>query len=261
MNIYLQILMTLLMLSILILLHEFGHYIAAKKCGVYVIEFAIGMGPRLFSKKGKETRFSVRALPIGGFCRMYGEADGTDANEDDDLPEIEPSRSFQNISGGRRFLILIAGVTMNFLFALVLIFIVYLAKGASLGKALLYTPQTAFDYGTVIFQSLGQLISGQLGLNDFAGPVGMVSMVGDTIVNYGFVVFLLFMAYISVNLGVINLLPFPALDGGQALLVIIEGITRKKIDSRIVGWINFAGLALLMGLMLVITANDVLKLI
>lgn len=258
MNAILWIFVTLLMLSILVVLHEFGHYIVAKKSGVYVIEFAVGMGPLLFSRQGKETRFSLRALPIGGFCRMYGEAEIT---AEDDLPKIDASRSFQNVGQGKRFLILVAGPAMNILFAFLLIFIVYLANGTDIGHALINTPQTAFAYATSILETFGMLAKGQLGINDFAGPVGMVSMVGDTLSNYGFVMFLLFMSYISVNLGVVNLLPLPALDGGQALIVIIECIIGRKIDTRIVGYINFAGLVLLMGLMFVITTNDVFRLL
>ena len=75
MNIALMIILTLVMLTVLVVVHEFGHFIAARRAGVYVLEFSIGMGPLLFSHKGKETVFSVRALPIGGFCQMWGEDD------------------------------------------------------------------------------------------------------------------------------------------------------------------------------------------
>ncbi|MGL6294277.1 site-2 protease family protein, partial [Eubacterium aggregans] len=130
-NTVLMVILTLLILSILVVVHEGGHYIVAKKTGVYVTEFAIGMGPVLFSRQGKETRFSIRALPIGGFCRMYGE------NEDEE-EEVEPeplhievdeSRSFQNKSKGQRLAILVAGAAMNIIFAYLCLVVVFLLKG------------------------------------------------------------------------------------------------------------------------------------
>ncbi len=95
----LMILLTLFILSILVVIHEWGHYIVAKKTGVYVLEFAMGMGPKLFSHQGKETLFTIRALPIGGFCRMYGETveeETEDSEEDKQALDIDESRSFRN---------------------------------------------------------------------------------------------------------------------------------------------------------------------
>ncbi|MEG2419267.1 MAG: site-2 protease family protein, partial [Eubacterium sp.] len=111
-NTVLMVILTLLILSILVVVHEWGHYIVAKKTGVYVIEFAIGMGPVLFSRQGKETRFSIRAFPIGGFCRLYGENDNDDDAETEPEPlpiSVDESRSFQNKTKGQRLAILVAG--------------------------------------------------------------------------------------------------------------------------------------------------------
>lgn len=259
-NTVLMVILTLLILSILVVVHEWGHYIVAKKTGVYVIEFAIGMGPVLFSRQGKETRFSIRALPIGGFCRMYGEnEDEEEEVEPDPLPiEVDESQSFQNKSKGQRLAILVAGAAMNIIFAYLCLVVVFLLKGTGLGPSLLNGVQATVSFGGTIFQSLGMLVTGQLGLNDFAGPIGMVGMV-SSFYQYGFAALLTFTALISVNLGVINLLPLPALDGGQALILIIEKITGKELDPKKAATINYIGFMALMGLALVIAVNDVLR--
>ncbi|MDE6107792.1 MAG: site-2 protease family protein [Oscillospiraceae bacterium] len=115
----LYILVAVLMFGILIALHEFGHFAAAKLCGVKVNEFAIGMGPRLFHKKGKETEYTIRALPIGGFCAMEGEEEG----------ESQDPRAFPNRPWWQRLMILLAGVFMNFLTGLIIILCMFSTAG------------------------------------------------------------------------------------------------------------------------------------
>lgn len=259
MNNLVTVLITLLMLSALVVMHEFGHYFAAKKCDVCVLEFSIGMGQKIFARQGKETLFCIRALPIGGYCRMYGEDDGqtTDLKS---LPETAvPERSFQQKSKVQRFLILAAGPMMNLIFGMIGIFTVYLLKGATLTQALRYTPYTAWSYATLIIKGFGLLLSGQAGISQFSGPIGMVGMVKETVAQ-GFVMFLVFLSYISVNLGVLNLMPFPALDGGQILLLIVEKIIGKPVSEKIVSRINLIGFALLMGFAFVVAVNDIFKL-
>lgn len=261
----LMALLTLLILSILVVVHEWGHFIAARKIGVFVEEFAIGMGPALFKHQGKETLFSIRALPLGGYCKMRGEV--YDEEDDDATETIEKKEwdsddpgSFANRTKGERLIILIAGAMMNIIFAYVLIVIILCANGsnplAALGNGFIVLGKFAI----AIYQSLYMLISGQLGLNDIAGPIGMVGMVQEYY-SYGLITLMSFTALISVNLGVFNLLPIPALDGGQIFILLIEKIIGRDIDPKKAGIINFIGFAALMTFALVIAVNDVMRMV
>jgi regulator of sigma E protease len=260
MNIALMIILTLAMLTVLVVVHEFGHFIAARKAGVYVLEFSIGMGPLLYSHRGKETVFAVRALPIGGFCQMWGEddADGELA-EAYDLPEDLPSsRSYLNVSKRRKLLILLAGPLMNMALALVILWAVYLFNGHGFLNSIVSGTKLCVSFSGAIYQSLHQLIVGKASLNDFAGPVGMVGMVGQ-FARYGVLSFLLFCSLISVNLGIINLLPFPALDGGQILVTLAEMLVRRDLSPKAAMILNGIGFACLMVFSVVIAVNDVLR--
>ncbi|WKY47009.1 site-2 protease family protein [Eubacteriaceae bacterium ES3] len=257
------ILVTLIILSVLVVSHEFGHFIAARKTGVFVEEFAIGMGPKLFSRQGKETLFSIRLFPIGGFCKMRGEEpeldeDGNYLPEDPEKPVDE--KSFEAKTNAQKLLILVAGSAMNIIFAWVCLLVLAILVGNTNPLDIL---QLAFintaRFAGIIFQSFAMLLSGQAGLNDVAGPIGMVSMV-DTFINTGFVSLLAFTALISVNLGVINMMPLPALDGGRVFIILIEMITRRKFSPEVEGRINFVGFVFLMGLALVIAFNDIMRL-
>ncbi|MEG1184487.1 MAG: site-2 protease family protein [Eubacterium sp.] len=260
----LMILLTLLILSILVVVHEWGHYIAAKKLGVFVEEFSIGMGPLVFSKQGKETQFSIRAFPLGGFCKMRGEgdADVEDENQEKEKQVIDPDdpRSFSNKSKSQRFIILVAGATMNIIFAYVCLVIIFLMKGTSLWGAISNAFLTTGNFAGTIYQSLYMLITGKVGMNDIAGPIGMVTMV-QSFFQYGFIALMSFTALISVNLGVINLLPLPALDGGQIFIIIIEKIVGRDLDPKKANMINYIGFMALMLLAVVIAVNDVMRLI
>jgi regulator of sigma E protease len=264
----LMVVITLLILSVLVVVHEWGHYITARKNGVYVMEFAIGMGPKIYSRQGKQTLFSIRAFPIGGFCRLYGETE-EDSEENDDsgarkedtpeLPEwVDESWNFKNKTKGQRFVILIAGAMMNVIFAILCLIVVFLLRGQPFGTAVVRGFTTTWTFAGMIFSSLGMLFGGQLSLNDFAGPIGMVTMVSD-FYQYGFAALLSFTALISVNLGIINLLPLPALDGGQALILIIEKIVGKDLNPKKADMINTIGFVALMVLAIVIAINDVLR--
>lgn len=260
MNIALMIILTLVMLTVLVVVHEFGHFIAARRAGVYVLEFSIGMGPLLFSHKGKETVFSVRALPIGGFCQMWGEddADGELAEEYGVPADLPPERSFLNISKVKKLLILFAGPAMNLILAFLILFAIYLAGGQGFFASIVSGFKLCVSFSGTIYQSLHQLIVGKLSLNDFAGPVGMVGMVGN-FASHGVLSFLLFCALISVNLGIINLLPFPALDGGQILVTIAEMIVRRDLSPKAAMILNGVGFACLMVFSVVVAVNDVLR--
>lgn len=349
------ILIAVLMFGMLIAVHEFGHFIAAKTLGVKVNEFAIGMGPRILHKQKGETEYTLRLFPIGGFCAMEGE--GEDSSD---------PRAFNNKSTWRRFIILVAGAFMNFVVGVLLFLIIYagaayiatpvvaafkegypirqqqellpgdrilsvdghniylqsdvnvffnrsgatmdlvveragakvvlddvalpyveepledgttakvwgisfVTKEATLLDKLQVTWYNAIDTVRLVWVSLGDLVSGAVGLRDMSGVFGIVSMFGDVgeagakdAGMIGAVLNILnFTAFIAVNLAVMNLLPIPALDGGQILFLAIDKVyhlfTKKNINQKYLGYINAAGFMLLIGLMIVVALSDVLK--
>ncbi|MGV8906826.1 MAG: M50 family metallopeptidase [Acetobacterium sp.] len=262
MNIY-TIIITLLILCVLVVVHELGHFLAAKKTGVFVEEFAIGMGPKLYGRQGKETLFTIRAFPVGGFCKMRGEEpqqdeDGKIIPRDPDY--VPDERSYEAKNRGQKLLILVAGSGMNIIFAWVCLFIVSLLMGnlnffQAMGNAFLNT----WRFAGLIFQSFGMLFTGQVGLDNLAGPIGMVSMVGS-FMDQGVVIVMAFTAMLSVNLGIINMFPLPALDGGRVFVVLIELISRRKFSPELENKINYFGFMALIILALIIAVNDVMRL-
>lgn len=335
--------------GLLVFIHELGHFVTAKLSGIRVNEFAIGMGPTLFHFGKKETRYSLRLFPIGGFCAMEGE----DEHSDD-------KRAFNNKPIWKRILVVIMGAVMNILLGIILMMIILgqqpafntttIAKfepSSALQSAGIKTGDTFYsldgyriytdrdlqfalltanpdsvniqmvrgnqkitfpnvklnstsnngkkivsldfrvmpmskNIGTLIgksaqdtvsivrlvWYSLGGLITGKFGFNDLAGPVGTASVITQAAaqglkINFmaAFNNILFVMMILTVNLGVVNLLPLPALDGGRLVFLIVEGIRRKPINPKYEGWVNAAGFALLMALMLIVTFSDVLRLI
>ncbi|WP_418489234.1 RIP metalloprotease RseP [Frisingicoccus sp.] len=342
----LGIIVALIVFSIIILFHEFGHFLLAKKNGVGVTEFALGMGPILFSFKRGETVYALKALPLGGSCSMVGE----DTDETGD-------NSFNSKGVWQRFSVIAAGPVFNFIlafvFAVILVSIVgfdtpvvykveeggpaweagirdgdviqsvngkkvHMYKefrievlmnsggapmemvlsrnGSTYGTTV--TPELGSDgtykiqiYGgqyertgvldtlkysvfevrywiTTTVRSLGMLITGQVSANDLSGPVGIVDMIDDTYQearSYGWLDVLLNMMNIcillSANLGVVNLLPIPALDGGRLVFLIVEAVRGKPVPPEKEGWVHTIGFALLMVLMVFILYNDIHKLL
>lgn len=322
--------------GLLISSHEFGHFIIAKLSGVTVLEFAIGMGPKLFSFTKGETKYTLRLLPIGGYNKMLGEQEKSD----------DP-KAFSNKSPWKRLGIILAGAGMNFAIAVVLFFLVsynvglmkpiismveknYPAEQAGLkindrivgingtsvtswnaftdyvgshqgknfvlsvkrdGKVIECPIAPIYDKkekrymigiaGTIVkgdiaesFKNgvlntgssikemvgfLGNIFKGQVKSSDVGGPVKIVQLSGE-VARTSFWNLLAFTGFLSINLGVMNLIPFPALDGGWVILLLYEGITRKKIDENKIGLVNFVGFALLMSLVIVITFHDVIGL-
>ena len=350
------IIIAIIIFGLLIASHELGHFIVAKLCGVKVLEFAIGMGPTLLKKQGKETLYSWRLLPLGGFCAMEGE------DEDTGDP-----RAFTKQSAWKRILILVAGAAMNFITGLLLILIVFstavgfntptitgfmdgcpyvgeygfmegdtiysidghrtyfsgnvttylsraedeyvdivLKRGEDkvrlddyrlvpsievtdengntsmkygfyfgvkehgFGAQLKYSWYCAMDFVRMVWMSLGDLLSGVVGVKEMSGVVGIVAMINDVgqsapTVTDALLDIAYLAAFIAVNRAVMNLLPIPALDGGRILFLIltwiIEHITRRKLDPKYEGYVHAAGLVLLIGLMVFVMFNDVVKLI
>ena len=333
----------LLFLS-LILIHEFGHFIAAKSLGIRVNEFAVGFGLKLFSFKKGETLYRFNLIPLGGYCAMEGE----DEKSDD-------KRAFCNKAPWRRFVVVAMGAIFNILFGIILVGITLipqdrfattqvagfyenasseqsgLKKGDTIvavngrriysemdlgyaftnvkngklditvkrdGKKkelkdvkfatqseqgidyisvdfyvapqkktfltfLSKTAKTSVSYCTIIERSLVDLVTGKYGKSTWkamSGPVGLTAAIGN-IAKQRLFDLIPIMALITMNLGLFNLLPLPALDGGRLLFILVEMLTRKKVPEKYEALIHGIGFALLLGLMILITAKDVLGLI
>lgn len=412
------ILIAVLFFGVIILIHEFGHFIFAKLFGVKVNEFAIGMGPTIFKKQGKETKYALRLFPIGGFVSMEGEEE-----------ESEDGRAFCNQKTWKRMIIIAAGATFNLILGIIICFClvgseelvgtnqilqfyetavsnqqgglkegdkiisidgkkvfsdydisflmqrnstgVYsftierdgeklelpqvhfgrrtggnfsysedctiselsakikgfglkdgdrilsvngekVTKGQELiaaigkdedytydftverqGETLTFTDVrmaviTVFDFvilgqeknignvtknafgyalsmGRMVYLSLFDLISGQYGMNDLAGPIGTISVITDiaeeSIATVDWSGLFMIMAMITINIGLFNLLPVPALDGGHLFFMVFELVFRKKIPQKYESYIHAAGLVILLGFMAIISASDIWKLI
>ncbi len=331
--------LVILLFVLLIFPHELGHFVAAKACGVQVNEFAFGMGPKILKKQRGETLYSIRLVPIGGFCAMEGE----DTEESEDNP-----RAFNNKKWWQKIIILVAGASMNILIAMIALTILAgvggmptngieqvtengpaFSAGIMAGdkitkingseinswadvtnafsdnideKAILsitverggetktfeVTPQKGDDGRYIIgihskvshniFKAAGTGITGTFKLfgamftairqmfasgdvlNQVSGPVGVVKIVDDS-VQYGFLFYTYIVALISVNLALFNLLPLPALDGGRIIFVIIRKITGRAISDKIEARVHAIGMMLLILLAVIVTGNDILRLI
>ncbi len=353
-----SILIFILVLSILVLSHEFGHFIVARRSGIKVEEFGFGLPPRIWGKKVGDTIYSINALPFGGFVRLHGE------QEEDSKTDTE--RSFLHKSKKVRSLVVIAGVVMNFVLAILAFAIVYSFSGIprdtgkvkvvdvaadspaqeagivagdtitkvngetaassdtfialtakSAGKTVIYEVQREVEgqtqfmeisliprqnppegqgpvgvtistmelfyppvylrpfygiyygfkdgifWGKTILTGLGGLVSGIFkgeALQGVSGPIGIYAI--TTQASRGGVIALInFIGILSVNLAILNIIPFPALDGGRLLFIGIEAVTRKKISTKVEALVNNIGFLLLMALLLIVTVGDAGRLI
>jgi len=233
----------IVILGFLVLIHETGHFLVARFFHVKVNEFAIGFGPKIWKKETQTTCYTIRAVPLGGFVNMEGEA--------------EPSKkegSFSQLSIPKRFAIVAAGAIVNILFGLLLSLIVFWISSGSFIIAL----ETVGKLITITAEGIRDLIvSAPTAAEQFVGPVGISSIISST---QGILDFLYVMAVISVSLGVTNLLPIPALDGGKLLLLIIEAIRRKPLKEKTELTIQAVGLLFLLALAAYVTFNDITKL-
>jgi len=252
------IIIFIISLAVLILVHEFGHFIVAKLFGIRVDEFALGFPPRLWAKEWRGTTYSINAIPFGGYVKIFGEDSDTE-----NISAAEKKVSFTDKSKWIQAATLIAGIVMNLIFAW---FLVYLLVLKSDGFFFAFADSAHITYvvtketvvGLAAF--LWHIVTLHADFSQVAGPIGIASIFSQaTVAGFSQVVFLV--AIISVNLAIINLIPFPALDGGRLLFVAIEAIIRRPIPPKIVQWTNNIGFALLIVLMIVVTAHDILKLI
>ncbi|MBR6726653.1 MAG: site-2 protease family protein [Clostridia bacterium] len=377
---FLYILLALLVFGLLVMIHELGHFLIARLFGVGIREFSIGMGPKLFSWKGKKrwgepvpederekepevppiafdeneptpepkepedyrTTYSLRLLPIGGYVSMVGE------DEESDHPA-----AFGQKNVWKRIAIVVAGAFMNILLGFLLMLMLVLitktpdgeialasnvvaefdenatsnqwlqendvithvngtrvhtgneviyeimnqgyqplditverngeeicftgvvfpgmeAEGISFGDADFKVYREEAGFGTVlkhtffrsistvkmIFDQLGDLLTGRFGFNAVSGPIGITEEMGNA-AKSGFSNFLYLVIVITINLGVFNLLPIPALDGGRLLFLLIEAIIRRPVNPKVEGYIHFAGLMILFGIMILVACKDI----
>lgn len=340
MDTVLTIVVGLLVLTVLVVAHEAGHFFVGRACNIRIDEFSVGFGPKLFSRIRKEIRYSIRCLPLGGYVQFYG--------EDADV-QNEP-RAFNNRPIWQRFLTILAGPVANIVAAVLLTVCVLSIFGdyapvikevepgtpaaeagvqvgdqiieidgrridfsmeASMGAldsskgsvnisvlrngqrhdfALRFVPDStgeryivgikyggervtfgffealglSFKWMFLIIQEmlsfLGGLIFRGEGATEIAGPVGTISIIGQA-VRSGPEVMMRIAALLSINLGIMNALPFPALDGGRIVLLGIEKLRGKPIPRDKEAYINIAGLVVLFGLMAIATYQDIARLI
>ena len=340
----------LLILGLIVFIHEFGHFIFAKKAGIHVFEFSLGFGPKLFSfrRKNDETEYMIKLIPLGGYVALAGE---TYDENDEELKKIPEDKRLYNKSFLRQLSVMVAGVFNNFVLGLLLLFIIGLVYGSTFSTNVLYKMDKTYplyeagarngqrvvaindkkvrDFDDIqtriaiagekatlkvqvqdkdnnintykikpkydkktksyyygisvkteykkdflsavkyaftkfisIYKSLIiiiiSLFTGKLGIDSLSGPVGIYTVVG--VAKSSMYSLLYLTAYLSINVGFMNILPFPAFDGGRAFLLIIERITGKKVPLKVETMINNIGFFILMGLMIFITIKDVLKL-
>lgn len=241
MEILLNVIKIVFLLGFLVFIHESGHFFVAKLCKVKVNEFAIGFGPTILKKQGKVTIYALRAIPLGGFVSMEGENEPSDKEG-----------SFSKASIWKRILIVAAGGTVNIIFAIISFWCL---------SACFVGPQNALYnlgmYLKMAWEGLIQLFTGKVGLDQMAGPVGISGAVAKT---NTFADFIYILSVISLSLGVTNLLPFPPLDGGKIVLLIIEGIIKKPLNQKFEIALQSVGMILLIILSIFVTYNDILKL-
>ena len=355
------IIAAVLLFLVMIVIHELGHFVAAKALGVRVNEFSVGFGPAIFKKQGKETLYAFRIIPFGGFCAMEGEDE-----------ESSDSRAFCNKSAWRRFIIVAAGAIFNIIFGFIIAACIVIPQdiyasttvsrfsdtavsnssgGLMIGDKILkingrrvstdyemsynftnikgdITPvavtdavgnsaavdtvslemmvvrngekitlknvpfayeetagvrfvkldfwvepiektflsslsqtfKTTFSYMKIVVWSLVDLLSGKYGLSEMGGPVAVTDTLSQA-AKKGMGSLLPMLCLITINLGVFNLLPVPALDGGRLIFILAEMIFRKPIAKKYEPYVHAAGLILLLGLIGVVTINDIIRLI
>ena len=238
-----NILKIIFLLGFLIFIHEGGHFLVAKLCKVKVNEFAIGFGPTIWKKQGKETKYAIRAIPLGGFVSMEGEDE-----------ESNHEHSFSNASIPKRITIVVAGAIVNIVFGLIVYFILV----AVVYKNVLIAFEATGGFISSIFESLKMLFTGNIGIKDLSGPVGISQVVSSTttFANYIYII-----SAISVSLGVTNLLPIPALDGGKILFLLIEAIRKKPLKKETEVQIQLIGFSILIALSIIVTYNDIMRII
>ncbi len=237
--------------TIIVLVHELGHFIAARSSGVKVYEFSIGFpfSPKILTLfRHKETNFTIRMLPIGGFVSFSREGD-------EEAKELFEARFFN------RALIMSAGSLFNILFAfLVFIPVFVFGKHLPVIESVFLSAKMILEIttGTAIF--FFNLFSGSGSAEGLIGPIGIASLAGQA-ASKGVISLMFFSGLLSMSLGIINLLPLPALDGGQLSMLLIEVIRRKPLSMKTYQIVTVLGMSLFIILTVLVTYRDIIRLI
>ena len=231
-----------ILLGFLIFIHELGHFLVAKLFNVKIKQFAIGFGPTIWKKQGKETSYELKLIPMGGFVNMLGEEE-----------PVEDERAYNKKSIPKRICILLAGGIVNIIFGLIICSIIATTI-LGLKEGLIFTG----EFLKAKFQGIVEIFTGKVKTEQLVGVVGISDMVIET---NGFKEFVYMLAIISVSLGVTNLLPFPPLDGGKILLLFIEAIRKKPLNQNTEMSIQMLGFIFLIGLSIFVTYNDIARII
>ena len=237
--------------SLIVIVHEFGHFIAARKAGIKVYEFSIGFpfSPRIITLfRHKETEFTVRLLPLGGFVSFSKEGG-------------EDNTALFEAPYGKRAMILSAGSLFNMIFAfLVFVPVFMISKHLNLIAAIGLSANTVWEIlsGTIMF--ILNIFTGHGTMDGLSGPVGIAVIAGKA-ASKGILSLLYFTGVLSMSLGVMNLFPLPALDGGHLIMLLIESVRKKPISAKAYQLATVIGLALFFLLTVAVTYKDVAKLI
>jgi len=354
----LGIVLAILLLAILVVIHELGHFLAARLVKIDVLEFSVGMGPKIWGCTGKKhgTAFSLRAIPLGGFCAFYGEDDTKGITKDD-------PRAFPNQNVWKRLFVILMGPMMNFVLAFVVATVFYWISGVatvtgvdpylnevkaagpaysaglqagdvvtevngknmldgtmetllqtisnwkegdapltmtirrgeetftreltpvwdetekkmrigviiggvyrtevqpvSFGEGIACSWRLCVNASGAILRALKNLVTTGEGLEDTSGPVGIVSMVSTQVEEGGFSAFVQLLVLISINLGLMNLLPIPGLDGSRLIFCLVEVIRRKPVPPEKEAMVHLVGMVFLFGVMIFFTFKDIMRL-
>lgn len=236
--------------TIVVLVHELGHFLAARRAGVKVYEFSIGFpfSPKIATLfKNRETEFTLRLLPLGGFISFSG-------NGTQDVVDLFRA-SRLNRAG-----ILAAGALFNILFAfLVFIPVFMLGKNIAPLSAVELSAKTLWSVFAETMLFLTHILSGDGSMNSLVGPVGIAVIAGKA-AGQGLQDLLHFTGMLSLSVGIMNLIPFPALDGGQLFMLLVESINRKQLSLRTYQAANLVGMGLFLILTILVTYSDVVRL-
>lgn len=228
------------LLGFLVFIHEGGHFLVAKFFKVNVREFSIGFGPKVVSKQGKETKYTLRWIPFGGYVDMVGETERSGEEG-----------SFSETSVLKRIAIIAGGALVNIIFGILVFFILVAIK-----SNISYAFEVTIDFIASLGESVKLLLTGNVQADQMMGPIGISGIVTQTSGLYNFVYLL---SLISVSLGITNLLPIPALDGGRIVLLLIEGIRKKPFKEETELAINGVGFTLLILFSIYVSYNDIIN--
>jgi regulator of sigma E protease len=342
-----SLLILIIILGIIILIHEFGHFLAAKKNGVYVEEFSLGMGPKIwkFKRKNDPTNYSLRLFPVGGFVSM--------ANTEDEIKDVKNDQILENKKYHQKLIVMLIGIIFNFILCIVLLFVNGMIYGSPSNKAIIsevtegapayisgleagdkivkinnhkvknlndvliefnkkdkeytfvierdnstksikvtptiekkdgekvkkfgivftseikhgfinavkYSITETISTAKTVFNIVINLFAGKISIKNMSGPVGIYSIVDSVKESGGLQSLIYLTAYLSINVGILNLIPFPVFDGGRVLLITIEKITKKRLNPNIENYLNLIAFILLGIFMVYVTLNDILKVI